>query len=90
MLTQDKYKLIWVKWVDSQGGTNRWEDINDLEPEPHYIISVGYLIHDKNEHRVIAAHISFNDESDKTLYACQGYMTIPYCQTIEVKELSIT
>jgi hypothetical protein len=63
--------LIFVEWVDSHTVTG-WKKLSTLEEnEPLRCVSVGWLIHDGEETKVIAPHLSRGSEQGN------GIMVIP-------------
>ena len=85
-MKKSKPKLVLIEWEDSYGGNGRWTDIDEMEPEPLTIISVGYLIHDLEHSKVVVPHLT-NKEHPTALYAGQGQMTIPTRCIRRVQEL---
>ncbi len=54
-----KHKLVFIKWLDSKGGSYEWEFLEDIEPlKPITCHSVGYLLDDTKEYKTLAPTIS--------------------------------
>lgn len=77
-----KSKLVWIKWVDSKGGSVEWEFLDDIESlEPVTCQSVGFLIDDKKAYKTLAPTIGGGQ--------IWGRITIPSCAILKLKILSV-
>jgi hypothetical protein len=77
-----KYKLILIEWLDSQGITNQWEYLNEIEPmKPSRCFSAGFLIEETDQYKTIAQGLS---ESQVI-----GRMTIPLCAIQRITEIKL-
>ncbi len=70
-------KLVMIEWVDSHSGRG-WQSLGELEEaaEPLYCMSVGWLIKETEQCKVIVPHISGEENGDIILQGC-GDITIP-------------
>jgi len=70
-------KLVLVEWLDSHSGRG-WQDFDQLEraAEPLYCRSVGWLVRETKECKVIVPHLSGEKNGTATLQGC-GDLTIP-------------
>ncbi len=78
-------RKIYIKWIDSCGCTNRWEEISNeyqcIEAE-----TIGFVIF--NNDKVIAVANSVVEETPPhTPAQANGVMTIPWVSVIEHKYL---
>ena len=82
-----KYKLVYVKWVDSYGCGHAWGEISDISPAPHYCHSVGWIVSESDECIVVVPHLSpAHDEIGAVENGC-GDMTIPKVSIINQCEI---
>ena len=79
-------KLVMVEWVDSHTGRG-WEPFEKFNESatPLYCRSVGWLVVDNEECKVIVPHIGGERDGDPMLQGC-GDMTIP---TVAVKKITV-
>ena len=70
-------KLILVEWVDAHSGRG-WQTVEQLEQaaEPLYCRSVGWLVSESRDCKVIVPHISGEKNGTTMLSGC-GDLTIP-------------
>lgn len=82
-----KRKLVLIEWLDSHSG-NGWQTLNKLEEkaEPLYCRSVGWLIAETRECKLIAPHIAGEQNGDIMLQGC-GDMVIPTKAIVKVTTL---
>jgi len=72
-------KLVKIKWRDSRGVTESWEEISYRKKlKLCKIKSVGYLLNETKKYIEITPHLSENK------YCC-GNMCIPKCSIIKIK-----
>jgi hypothetical protein len=69
--------LVLVEWVDSHAGRG-WQDMSRLEraAEPLYCRSVGWLVSDAADCKVIVPHIAGEKKGEPMLQGC-GDLAIP-------------
>lgn len=71
-------KKVEINWIDSKSGPCEWEHWDDLEPlEPVKCTTIGYLVEDNEDYKVIASTIS-----DKFLL---GRIAIPAVCVLKIK-----
>lgn len=77
-------KLVLVKWVDSHAGRG-WQTPDRLEQiaEPLFCQSVGWLVKENREVKIIAPHIAGERHGDAMLQY-SGDMTIPVKSIVSV------
>jgi hypothetical protein len=70
-------KLVLIEWLDSHSGRG-WQDIERLEQaaKPLYCRSVGWLISDKKDCKVIVPHIA-GEKNGEIMLQGSGDLTIP-------------
>lgn len=63
------YKLVKVTWLDAHAVTTGWEPIEELDPDPCVVESVGFLLPDVKAGHVTLAQswIDGNEEVDHVL-----------------------
>lgn len=64
-------RLVLIEWVDSFGCSSTWTSLSACDPEPMVCRSVGWLVHDGDDSKVVVPHVAHNAEQ-----GC-GDMTIP-------------
>ena len=74
-------KLVLIEWLDSHYYPD-WH-IDAPVSKPSSVRSVGWLIHDGEMTKVIAAHMTDEDPPHRN-----GEMTIPVCSIQSIRELS--
>jgi hypothetical protein len=81
--------IILIEWVDSHSGKG-WETLDKLKEkaEPLYCRSVGWLITETEECKVIVPHIAGEENGDIVFQGC-GDMVIPTKAIVKVKLLKI-
>jgi len=74
---------VLVEWLDSHL-TPRWT--TDDPPETGLLCrSVGWLVHDGAEAKTVAAHMTVEDEPQRS-----GQMTIPTCAIVSITPISFS
>lgn len=70
-------KLVLVEWLDSHSGRG-WQQLEEIEQaaEPLYCRSVGWLVKETKECKVLVPHIAGEANGDIILLGC-GDLTIP-------------
>ena len=70
-------KLVLVEWLDAHAGRG-WQTVEQLEraAEPLYCRSVGWLVAERDDCKVIVPHIAGEEEGAEFLTGC-GDLTIP-------------
>lgn len=80
-------KLVLIEWLDSHSGKG-WQTIEQLEQsaEPLYCRSVGWLVTEKKDCKVLVPHIAGEKNGDIMLQGC-GDLTIPTCSILKITVL---
>lgn len=79
-------RLVFVEWVDSYGCSPSWVQLDGCSPRAMICKSVGWLLHDDSEIKVLVPHVS-TPMQDAPAQGC-GDMTIPTRAVIRMIELS--
>lgn len=74
-------RLVLVEWMDSFGCSSEWTTLSECNPEPMICRSVGWLLHDADDLKVIVPHISKDSNQ-----GC-GDMTIPTKAIVRLVDL---
>ncbi len=69
------YPLVLIEWMDSFGCSSNWQQIGECSPSPLRCRSVGWLLYDGKDCKVIVPHMADPHES-VAMQGC-GDMTIP-------------
>ena len=80
-------RLVLVEWVDSFGCSAAWQDITDSVAVPLHCRSVGWLLHDTDDCKVIVPHLSEAHHPSAAPQGC-GDMTIPTCAVTRMIDLA--
>ena len=83
------YAPVMVKWVDSYGCGSDWEQTRDINAEPHYCYSIGWVLEETSDVIVIAPHLSPAREEVGAEESACGDMTIPMRSVINVTEIGV-
>jgi hypothetical protein len=78
------YRLVLIEWQDSWGCSPRWEYIDGCEPAVLLCRSVGWLIYDGKDCKVIVPHLT---KSEHVRQQGCGDMTIPTPAVVRVVRL---
>ncbi len=76
--------IVLIEWMDSHSGRG-WQDLDDLERKasPLYCRSVGWIIKETEECKVIVPHISGEENGNILLQGC-GDLVIPTRAIVKV------
>ena len=81
-------RLVLIEWLDSAQPVAAWRFIEDIGNEaPHRCQTVGHLIHDGDDSKVVALSIATVDGTD-TWGQAAGVTTIPACSVIRLVDLT--
>ncbi len=86
-MSAEDYRLVLIEWVDSHGVSSDWQYIDECKPSVVVCQSVGWLIHDGKECKVIVPHLTKSDHVKRQ--GC-GEMTIPAASVVKLVELKET
>lgn len=78
--------LVLIEWVDSYGCSSNWQPLAGASSVPMVCQSVGWLLRDTSDCKVIVPHISDPHHSTIGAQGC-GDMTIPTKAVIRVRRL---
>jgi hypothetical protein len=86
MLDKD---IVLIEWVDSHSGRGDWRDMDEFEDvaTPLYCRSVGWLVKETEQAKVIVPHIAGEANGGITLQGC-GDLTIPTAAILKVIPLN--
>tara|TARA_Y100001973_G_scaffold12595_1_gene17485 strand:- start:16 stop:312 length:297 start_codon:yes stop_codon:yes gene_type:complete len=81
--TRDGYALVFVDWLDSCQPGEPNSDLTAYElPEPQRIFQAGFLVHEQEDHIVVAGAIK------PQLETFDFIISIPRCAIISIRYLS--
>ena len=86
MAMNENTRMVLIKWADSYGCSPNWEDLDGCDPQPMICYSVGWLLHDGPDAKVIVPHISDPRNSHVPQKGC-GDMTISSVAIMEMVDL---
>jgi hypothetical protein len=76
MKQKGQYRLVYVEWEDSMVGTSGWGETKGARPSLVTVRSVGWLVYDGKDCKLIVPHLSENGHANVKEQGC-GDMTIP-------------
>lgn len=76
-----------IEWVDSYGGTTGWKVLDDCTPDVLVCRSVGWLLHDTDECKVVVPHLVQPSEATRIAEQGRGDMTIPTPAVLRMTDL---
>ena len=79
-------RLVLIEWLDSFGCSSDWQDLTDCEPKPLVCRSVGWLLYDGDDCKVVVPHISEKHNDRVQPQGC-GDMTIPTKAILQISDL---
>jgi hypothetical protein len=80
-------RLVLVDWLDSYGCSPQWREVEKCNTEALRCSSVGWLVRDGANSKVIVPHISDPNHPDAPHQGC-GDMTIPTKAIIRIYNLT--
>lgn len=82
-------RLVYVEWLDSYGCSATWQHLSAAkDAAPMVCRSVGWLLHDSKQCKVIVPHVSDAERDDLAAQGC-GDMTIPTAAIVRLVDLRI-
>lgn len=80
-------KLVLIEWLDSHAGRG-WQDTERIKQaaEPLYCRSVGWLIADNKDCKVLVPHLAGERHGEAALQGC-GDLTIPTTAVVRLTVL---
>ncbi len=79
-------ELVLIEWLDSHQGRG-WQGIEDIPAKPLYCRSVGWLLKETKEVKVIVPHLS-GEEGSKEIFQGTGELVIPSRAIVRMKKIS--
>lgn len=79
-------RLVLVEWMDSYGCSSEWQPIAGCNPKALRCQSVGWLLHDGDDCKVIVPHLSDAEHSQAEQQGC-GDMTIPTQAILKISDI---
>jgi len=79
-------RLVLIDWLDSYGCSSEWQPVDEVKATALRCKSVGWLIQDAEDCKVIIPHLSESDHSHAKQQGC-GDMTIPSQAILSIKDL---
>ena len=79
-------KLVLVEWIDSYGCSPNWVPLEASNPQPMRCKSVGWLLYDGPDCKVIVPHVSDDSTGSIPAQGC-GDMTIPVKAILKIRKL---
>lgn len=77
------YPVVRVQWTDSRGCQANWTELEDYDPKPCIMTSVGYLVIDNDDYIMLVPHLG-----EDPLQGC-GDMTIPRVCVTDISPLKL-
>ena len=81
-------QLVLIEWMDSFGCSPNWQALESDSPKPLTCRSVGWLLHDGEDCKVVVPHVTEAVNGSVSRQGC-GDMTIPTKSIISIKSISI-
>lgn len=78
-------RLVMIEWLDSYGSSG-WQDVSDLGGRSLLCRSVGWLVKDSDQCKVVAPHLT-DAGHDEAPPQANGVMTIPTRAVVRVYDL---
>jgi hypothetical protein len=82
------YRLVYVEWEDSLMGNSGWGETEAARPSVVTVQSVGWLIHDGKDCKLVVPHLSEAGHSNAKQQGC-GDMTIPASSITRLVNLNL-
>jgi hypothetical protein len=88
MAQNGTYPLVYIEWEDSLTGTGGWCETAGAQPSVNVIRSVGWLLYDGKDCKLVVPHLSEPDHATAKEQGC-GDMTIPASSIRKVVKLQV-
>jgi hypothetical protein len=88
VVSNGTYPLVYVEWEDSMVGTSGWCETAGAQPRVNVIRSVGWLVYDGKDCKLVVPHLSETDHATAKEQGC-GDMTIPASSIRKVIKLRL-
>lgn len=66
----DKCPLVYVEWLDHNGGSDGWFDIDDRDAVLSKVRTIGWLLHEEDDSILVASTTSIGNET-REQYTCE-------------------
>jgi hypothetical protein len=76
VIANGNYPLVYVEWEDSMVGTSGWGETDGAKPTVPTVRSVGWLVYDGKDCKLLVPHLSEAEHSAVKQQGC-GDITIP-------------
>lgn len=80
-------RLVLIEWLDSFGCSSDWQPLEGCQAKPLRCRSVGWLLHDGDDCKIVVPHLSETHENVPS-QGC-GDMTIPASAILRIADLPI-
>lgn len=80
-------RLVLIEWLDSYGGSGGWKALEDCTPDPLLCRSVGWLLHDTEQYKVLVPHLVEPGVETRIAAQGRGDLAIPCAAIVSVREL---
>ena len=80
-------QLVLIEWLDSYGCSSEWQPLQGYHAKPLLCRSVGWLLYDGSDCKVVVPHLSDANNKHVPIQGC-GDMTIPASAILKITELS--
>ena len=80
-------RLVLIEWLDSYGCSPHWQTLEDCHAKPLVCRSVGWLLQDDADCKVIVPHLSESSNAPVPPQGC-GDMTIPLAAILRISALT--
>lgn len=81
-------RLVLIEWLDSYGCSSNWQLLEGCVPHLLHCRSVGWLVHDGEDCKVIVPHMTNADHPTSPQQGC-GDMTIPTKAILSFTDLNL-
>lgn len=84
-MSKSSYKLVLIEWQDAVGVSTNWKFLDNYNknPTPAIMKSVGWLLTDTKDCKVLVPNLSFDGCKEQ---GC-GDMIIPTASILKIKEI---
>ena len=83
-----KWPLVYIAWVDSFGAGHSWASLDDVKDVRHVCYSVGWLVADGENVKVLVPHISPEHSDIGAENSGCGDMAIPCSAIIDLRVIA--
>lgn len=80
-------RLVRIEWLDSYGVISDWRESHNFEDERYICISVGFLVKDGTNVKIVAGNLAPANDVIGTEDQCCGAIAIPSVSIIKMEYL---